>query len=266
MPDPVDLYDRHYGEAGSELYAAIRRETFDEDLGQTSWLTAAECDGFGERLGLDTGKRLLEVACGTGGVAVRLAQRAGVDGIGIDRHEAAVAAAKGRAAAAGLDGRLGFRVGDADETLAFEDGSFDALLCNDAVNHFRDRARVLAQWHRVLKPGGRCVYTDPVVVTGCVAAEELAARSSIGHFVFTAPGANEALLRASGFRVVAVEDGTENVAQVSRSWQDARERRRRELLEHEGEARFAAFQRFLATVHALAAERRLSRHCYVAEK
>ena len=77
----------------------------------------------------------------------------------------------GRAGAAhGADGGGGggatFLVADANAALPFADGSFDGVVCVDAVNHLRDRAAVLREWRRVLRPGGRAVFTDPVVVTG----------------------------------------------------------------------------------------------------
>ena len=263
---PVDLYDSHYGKAEAPVYAAVRRDAFGEDLGQASWITAGECDEDARWLGLAAGQRLLEVACGTGGVSTRFAERSGVSVVGIDLHAAAVAAAAARAKECGLQDRADFQVADADAALPFPDASFDALFCNDAVNHFRSRAQVLAEWQRVLRPGGRCLYTDPVVVTGCLSSAEIAARSSIGFFVFTPPGVNEALLRAAGFRVAAAVDVTQGVATTSQRWHDARSKHRAALLAIEGETRFDEFQRFLATVHALASERRLSRYCYVGEK
>lgn len=266
MTKPVDLYDSHHGNATASVYRDVRAGTFDEDLGQTSWITAAECDDFARRLGLAPRQDLLEVACGTGGTTVRLAERSGAAAIGIDANAAAIAAAGERAGGSDAAARLQFRVADADEPLPFPDRSFDALFCNDAINHFRDRARVLADWHRVLRPGGRCLYTDPIVVTGCLSSVEIAARSSIGHFLFTPLGRNESLLREARFRVTAVLDVTEGVAVTSKRWLDARVRHRDRLLALEGLARFDAFQAFLQMVHTLAAERRLSRYCFVAEK
>ena len=66
--------------------------------------------------------------------------------------------------------------------------------------------------------------------------------------------------------LVLVEDVTENEAQVSRRWHDARERRTTELVRLEGEETFAGLQRFLATVHHLTSERRMSRFVYLGRK
>jgi ubiquinone/menaquinone biosynthesis C-methylase UbiE len=264
MPQRGDFYDSEYGASEGAVHAAVRAETYGEDLGQTSWITAEECDEFGRWLGLTAGRRFLEVACGAGGVTVRLAERSGATAVGIDVHPDAITAATARARAARAAVEL--RVADASAPLPFPDASFDAVFCNDAINHLPDRARVLAEWHRVLRSGGRCLYTDPVVVTGCVTKDELALRGSIGFFLFTAPGVNEALLQAAGFRVVRVADATEAIAAISQRWHAAREKREPDLCALEGEARFAATQRFLAVVRELSSSRRLSRFCYLAEK
>ncbi len=261
----VDLYDSHYGHAEADVYREIRRETFGEDLGQTSWITARECDAFRDRLGLPPGGRLLDVACGTGGVALRMASRGGASAVGVDISGPAIVAAA-RAAAVAPGKHAEFRVVNADEPLPFDDSSFDAVFCNDAINHFEDRERVLADWYRVLKPGGRCLFTDPIVVTGCLSNTEIAARSSIGFFLFTPLGENEAFLENAGFELERTDDLTEAVATVSRRWLDARSARREALVEREGAAGYDELQRFLRVVHVLAAERRLSRFAYLSRK
>jgi ubiquinone/menaquinone biosynthesis C-methylase UbiE len=57
----------------------------------------------------------------------------------------------------------------------------------DAMCNLPDRDRLLDEWNRVLRPGGRTLYTDPVVVTGLVSNEELATRSSTGYFELCPP-------------------------------------------------------------------------------
>lgn len=266
MSEPVDLYDSHYSKVEADVYRAVRAATYGEDLGQASWLTAAECDRLCGWLGLEAGRSALEVACGSGGVSVRMAKASGVSVTGVDINDAAVAAATERARAAGMQERARFRIADAGAPLPFPDASFDAIFCNDSINHFPDRARVLADWHRVLRPGGRCLYTDPIVVTGILTNAEIAARSSIGFFLFTPLGVNEELIRRAGFRLARVEDVTEAVAQISSRWRAAREARREPLCRLEGEAKFEDLQEFFAAVHVLASERRLSRFAYLAEK
>lgn len=260
---PVDLYDSHYDRIDDDLYRSIRAETYGIDLGQESWITAAECDQFCDWLGLRAGERVLEVACGSGGIAARLAGTRGATVVGTDINALAIKAAKNRPARAPSGGTLEFMTADADGPLPFPDASFDALLCNDAINHFKDRPALFREWGRVLRAGGRCLFSDPVVMTGFVSNAELAARSAIGYFTFSVPGANEAALEAAGFRVERVIDLTESVAQVSRKWHAARASRRAALVALETEAKYEGIQRFLETVHLLSSERRLSRLVFV---
>jgi hypothetical protein len=105
-----------------------------------------------------------------------------------------------------------------------------------------------------------------VAVTGPVTSEELAQRSSIGLFVFVPRAVNEELIAQAGFRIVRQLDVTENAVAVSRRWREARQKFRVDLLRIEGPERFEGVQKFLATVHRLTSERRLSRIAYLVEK
>jgi SAM-dependent methyltransferase len=150
--------------------------------------------------------------------------------------------------------------------LSFSEESFDVVFCNDSINHLPDRLAVLRDWYRMLRPGGRVLFTDPIVVTGQLSNEEMRVRSSIGFFLFTPAGLNEHLLEQAGFNVRTVRDVTDAVASVSRSWHDARAKRRERLTAVEGDEAFEGLQRFLTAVYVLSSERRLSRQMYLADK
>jgi SAM-dependent methyltransferase len=132
--------------------------------------------------------------------------------------------------------------------------------------HIANRAGALAEWYRVLRPGGRMLYTDAMVVTGPVSNVELATRSSIGFYLYVPPGENERLIRGAGFDLEGVADLTAGAESVSKRWHDARARHREAMAGIEGDANFDGLQRFLACVHAVSRERRLSRFLYVARK
>lgn len=266
MSEHVDLYDGHYGRLSAEVQAEVRRETWGEDLGQASWITAAEAREWFGLLALGPGRAALEIACGSGGVTCEMARATGAACTGVDVNPHGIAAATARAERDGLAGRVVFEVADAGARLPFPDASFDAVFCNDSINHLPDRPAVLRDWRRVLRPGGRALFTDPIVVTGQLTGAEMRERSSIGHFLFTPAGVNERLLAEAGFEVREARDVTGAVAEIARRWRDARERRRERLVALEGEDGFAGLQRFLGVAHALAAERRLSRIAYLAER
>jgi SAM-dependent methyltransferase len=266
MSARVDLFYNTYANFTDEVLAAVRAETYGHDIGQNSWVTVDEYEGYIESLGLDDRSTVLEVASGSGGPALYLAGRCGCHVVGIDANPEGVTTANRRAARAGLAQHAAFEVVDASRPLTFGDASFDALLCIDSMNHFPARGDSFKEWHRVLRPGGRAVFTDPVVITGPVTNEELAQRSSIGLFVFLPRGLNEELIVKAGFHIVSQTDATENAALVSRRWREARQRFRDDLKRIEGEERFEGVQKFLGAVHKLTGERRLSRITWVVER
>ena len=172
----VRFYDAQYSQFGSRLYAEIRSRAFGQDIGQNGWLTAEEHDLFISWLDPAPGSSVLDIACGSGRTTLRIAQARGCTVFGVDMHEQGIAGATEAAMRLGLSERAFFRVADAARDLPYQDASFDALICNDAVNHLPDRAAVFREWLRVLKPGGRLVFTDPIVVTGPLTNAEIAIR------------------------------------------------------------------------------------------
>jgi SAM-dependent methyltransferase len=266
MSEPTDLFDSTYAHFTDEVLAAVRKETFGEDIGQNSWTTVDEYERFITWLGVARNHHVLEVASGSGGPALFLARAARCRVTGIDSNEAGVATATDAANRAGMNEQVRFNLADATARLPFDDDSFDGLICIDSMNHFPDRLAVLREWCRVLRPRHRAVFTDPVVITGPITNDELALRSSIGLFVFVPSGLNDALIQQAGFRLVRQEDVSENAALVAGRWHDARDAHRDDLTRIEGEERFEGLQRFFEAVHRLTRERRLSRIAYVAEK
>lgn len=264
MASSVELYGTAYGNFATQALEQVRRETYGEDLGQSSWVTAEEYRRFFELLELTPAHHVLDVGCGSGGPALFLARERGCRVTGVDVNEAGIQAGLTLARQAGLDNKVHFRRADVREPLPFPDRTFDAIVCMDAMCHMPDRGRLFGEWRRVLRPGGRILYTDPVVVTGLVSNEELATRSSTGYFEFCPPGVNEQLIRQAGFELMRTEDVTENEVEISRRWHAARQQRAADLIRLEGEATFAGLQRFLATVHKLTSELRLSRFVYLA--
>lgn len=259
-------YDLSYGNFQTELYSEIRREAFGEDIGQNSWLTADEQDKFLGWLRLSTGKALLDVACGAGGPALRIAVLTGCTLTGVDVHEQAVSTARSLASQRGLESRADFRVVNADEQLPFPESSFDAITCIDAINHLPDRPRVLADWARLLKPAGRVLFTNPAVVTGPLTNAEIAVRGSDGFYLFAPSGYDEQVITQCGLRVVAYEDRTPKLGGIAERRRSARESRSSALRRIEGDAAYENRQKFLSVVANLAKEARLSRYVYVAEK
>jgi SAM-dependent methyltransferase len=261
----VDLYST-YSNFTEQVLEAIRKETFGVDIGQNSWVTVDEYARYISWLGITSDHHVLEVASGSGGPALYLAQQTGCQITGIDANPGGVTTASRLAALAKQADRVQFQVADATAILPFEENTFDALLSIDAMNHLPNRLAVLRESRRVLRPGGRALFTDPVVITGLVANDELALRSSIGLFVFAPSGFNEQLIDKAGLRLIQQEDLSENAALIADRWHKARHHHKAELIQIEGEERFEDLQRFFEAVHRLTSERRLSRIVYLVEE
>jgi SAM-dependent methyltransferase len=266
MSRSVDLYGTAYANFATQALALVRRGTYGEDFGQSSWVTADEYRRFFRLVDLGPTDHVLDVGCGSGGPAMFLGREVGCHVTGIDFNESGIRAGLALVKQAGMADQIDFRQADVRERMPFPDQAFDVIVCLDVICHVFDRCSLFQEWSRVLRPGGRLLYTDPVVVTGLVSKEEFAARSSTGDFAFGPPGVNEQLIGEAGFDLVLAEDVTENEVEVSRRWHDARQRQAEELIRLEGEETFAGLQRFLVTVHRLTSERRMSRFVYVGRK
>ena len=264
MSEHVPLYASAY--AGYEVRDEVRALTYGDDLGQSGWVTAGELERFADWLQLGPDSRLLDVGCGSGGPALRLAERTGARVTGIDLVEEGIATASSLAEERGLAERARFVRADAGGPLPFADETYDAVVSIDVMCHLPDRLEILREWHRVTAPGARILFTDPTIVTGLVTDSELADRAAVGIYVFSAESVNERLLAQAGFEVERREDLTENMAAMAGRWHGARERFHDALVADEGTSTYEGIQRFLAACHLLAHERRLSRYAYLARR
>ena len=266
MVKKVNHYDSQYDNFLTNLYQEIRKETYKEDIGQNGWLTADEQDVFISWLSLDSTQNLLDIACGSGGPTLRIADKTGCSVVGIDIHEQGIEAANKQKDSMGLADRASFNIADGSTSLPFENETFDALICIDAINHLPNRENVFKEWIRVLKPKGRLLFTDPIVVTGILTSEEIEIRASIGYFLFVPEGIDEDLLKKTGFRIIKKEDRTHNMARTARTWKDVRDKRAKDLVNAEGLESFNGQQKFFDICAKLGEEKRLSRFAYLAEK
>jgi SAM-dependent methyltransferase len=261
-----DHYSKAYGRFDSHVYAEIRRDAFGDDIGQNNWSTAEEHRRFLDWLRLRSGDRLLDVACGSGGPTIYLASQSGCRALGIDNNAQAVAHGTRLSKNMGLTEQIEFAHMDADRPLPLSEASFEAVICLDAINHLAERQRVLADWARILKPGGRLLFTDCITLTGLISDTEVADRSRIGRYFFAPLGENARLIGEAGLDLDISEDLTKSLAVLSgRRWR-ARAARADTLLELEDRMTYEAHQKVLRTAETLALEGRLSRFAYLAVK
>ena len=266
MSDSFDLYDHAYRGHDSEIYRQIRLATYGRDFGQTSWVSTEESEAIPHLLHISDGSEVLEIGFGAGLYAIHLAKTTGCRITGVDINTQAVATATELARQSSLQKQVTFQQHDASERLPFESGRFHAVFSNDVLCHVPDRLSLLQELRRVLWPAGQLLFSDALVIGGLVTNEELAIRSSIGRYVFAAPGENEKLLERAGFDVAAVMDTTSNAASIAERWRAAREAHAARLIELEGDANYEGLQRFLNCVARLTRENRLLRYVYRAAK
>ncbi len=102
------------------------------------------------------GARVLDVATGTGKVALEAARVVGSKGevIGVDLSEGMLERARGKASALPVE----FQQMDA-ERLEFDDATFDFALCGFAIFFMPNMVHCIREMHRVLCPGGRLVFS-----------------------------------------------------------------------------------------------------------
>jgi ubiquinone/menaquinone biosynthesis C-methylase UbiE len=147
-------------------------------------------DRAAEYIGLVPGQRVLDVGAGLGASVSRLRSRYGVSAWGVEPSAAQVSRSDG---AHGLIQGLGDR-------LPFRQGTFHALFCECVFSLFDDRPGGLAEFYRVLKPGGFLVLSDlcasgPSVGSGVSCADRAAPLADTVR-----------LIRDGGFSVELLED------------------------------------------------------------
>jgi arsenite methyltransferase len=110
------------------------------------------------------GDAVLDIGCGAGVDSLVAGRMVGPAGrvVGIDVTVAMLAQARENQARLGL-GQVIFQVGDAT-ALPFPDNDFDAVISNGVLNLTLNKAQALGETHRVLKPGGRLMLADMVLV------------------------------------------------------------------------------------------------------
>ncbi len=107
-------------------------------------------------LNIKPGEKILEAGCGTGNLALKIKER-GANVVGIDNCEAALEIYKKK------DPDAELVLADLTQKLPFPDNYFDKIACNNVLYTIpkNRQPRLLAEFYRILRPGGKIVLANP---------------------------------------------------------------------------------------------------------
>jgi sarcosine/dimethylglycine N-methyltransferase len=164
-------------------------------------------DVLADRAAIGEGSRVVDFCAGLGGPARYFAYRYGADVTGIELTPARVKGAQELTLRVGLQDRVRTIEGDVMRA-PLPDAGFDVVISQEALLHVPDKKRALTEAYRVLKPGGRLVFTDWVAHRPLSNADrELMWRGMAVTNLYSLQIYAD-LLRAAGFTVQSVEDLT----------------------------------------------------------
>lgn len=147
-----------------QIKNAMRATWMTGDFGVIAKTIASDAEDFVTRLAIPPGRRVLDVACGTGNLAIPLA-RQGAIVTGVDIASNLLIQARERAAAEDLTAT--FDEGDAEQ-LPYADASFDAVVTMFGAMFAPRPELVASEFARVLRPGGVLAMANwnPAGLTG----------------------------------------------------------------------------------------------------
>ena len=191
---------------GEDIHIGLY-ENSDEDIGTASRRTVAQMAEYAD---LSADSVVLDIGSGYGGAARYLADRYGCRVVALNLSEVENERAREQNRKAGLEDKIEV-VDGSFEDIPFEDNSFDLIWSQDAMLHSGRREQVLNEAARVLKPGGRMVFTDPMRADDCPdgVLDPILARihlPNLGSSAFYLSAAN-----ALGWRDLGFEPKTEQL-------------------------------------------------------
>ncbi|CAF9923070.1 MAG: hypothetical protein HETSPECPRED_005232 [Heterodermia speciosa] len=176
-------------------------------------------------LELRPGAKVLDAGCGAGHVAVHLARK-GLRICAIDVVSHHVQSAKEEIRRNGLENMASARVMDYHHLESLADESFDGVYTMETIVHATNPEKVLGNFFRVLKPGGRIAMHEydhldsshsqnspPAVIRSM---QEVNKRTSMPGYEMFSRGVLPSMLEEQGFEDVILDDLTENVRPMAR--------------------------------------------------
>jgi len=216
--------------------------------------------------GITKDARVLDICSALGGPARHLVAEFGCRVTGIDATPAMVEEATRRTAAAGLDGRVTFRLGNALD-LPFRESSFDTVWGQDAWCYVTDKARLIREAARVTRPGGTIAFTDWIQLRD-IPDRKLDPLLSFMLFPYLeTPEGYPRLLEENGWEVTAADDLSRDFAEQFTMYRSRIQGELRpEIIRQFGDSFFSAVEDGIALWENAAHEGIVGRGRWIARK
>ena len=164
------------------------------------------------------GKTVLDIGCGSGGIAIYILRKHGAAHVtGFDVEEPVIRHAIDRAALCGLTSGIDF-VQATPGPLPFPDESFDIVFSKDALLHVPDKDALFAEIFRVLKPGGTFAASNWMIGHDGEPSEDMKTYIAAEGLSFTmaSPARYRAAMQKAGFHDVVSVDRNPWYREVAR--------------------------------------------------
>lgn len=188
----VGLYDSE-----NESIAAASRRTVQRMVALAGALTPSS--------------RVIDLGAGYGGSMRYIAENFGSQCVALNLSDVENDRNRQMNREAGLDDRIDVVEGDF-ASLDFPDASFDLAWSQEAILHSGNRDDVCAEAARVLKPGGRFVFTDPMQADAASSSSLQAIYDRLHLSSLASPAFYRSTLSASGMREIAFEERPDQLA------------------------------------------------------
>ena len=245
--EPATHYDRVTAAWSLLLGEELHYGVFENDAQGLPEATQALTDAMVRGGQIEAGNEVLDVGCGTGAPACHLAGTIGARVTGITTSAAGIAAARARAAAAGLESLTTFEQRDGMDN-GFGGATFDRIWVLESSHLMRDRGALITECARVLRPGGRLVLCDIVLQRPMPFAEVRRLREPLallrdvfGDARMEPISEYQRLATASGLVVDNVIDLTAPTRPTFARWRENAEANREQVVELLSEADWQRF-------------------------
>jgi SAM-dependent methyltransferase len=254
----------------SEVYAGPGGKLWELLMGEQIHVGGPEqTDLLAEKAGINkTGEKitLLDICSALGGPARHLAEKYGVNVVGLDITPEIVLEAKKRTQGKPYTDKIEYRIGSGLDIPAHQN-SFDIVWGQDAWCYIRDKVRLLEETWRVLKTGGTLAFTDWIWGSEKVSEEESDFLMTFMVFpnLQTLEGYSE-LIKAVGYEFVEREDLQEDFAKHMDIYTNTLKNAKKDIEAGFGAELYADAEKGILAWQKAAHEKKVGRGLWIAKK